>query len=216
MIVTTDPIGEWYQLGFIKPMNYNQWYELTPEHDVHSGRYRLTFTSDRFAQVRSYSWVRSVYVKDGVEIYSQSRRVYPHPLSLDIAMPIPADYRAQGVERQRLQLKKLLHPRRSTDYIWSVRIEELYVELGASDNTFFITLTNIVSSRRNLDDPELWDTVFEEETGYSAYEVGRFYTADASNVLSDPVVETYPNRLVSKFTSRQPIQPGTIKVRLVA
>lgn len=127
MLVTSDSFGEWYQLGFIKPVDYNKWYDLTPEHDVHSGRYRFNFTCDQFDRIHSYCWVRSVYIKDELELYSQSRKVYPHPVPLDVAMPIPADYRSQGVGRQRLQLKKLLRPRTSSDYLWTLRIEELYV-----------------------------------------------------------------------------------------
>lgn len=127
MIVTSDSIGEWSQLGFINPIVFNDWYELTPEHDVRSGRYRFSFTCKQFGEIRDYCRVRSVYVKDGAAIYSQSRKVYPQPVPLDIALPIPADYQSLGVTRQRLELIMILKRRSYTSFPWTLRIEELYV-----------------------------------------------------------------------------------------
>ncbi len=216
MIITTDTFGDWYQLGFIKPDLYNNWYQLTPEHEAHSGAYRFTFECKNFEAIRSYIWVRSVFVKDGRELYSQSRKVYPQPVPLRIQMSIPPDLIATGVSRQKLQCKKLLKYRYSTDFMWSVRIEELYIEPQESENTFLLTLTNVVRSQALESDPDLWVTTFEESTGYNTYEVGRFYTADTNRIVSDPIVETYPNLLRTTFTSKQPVQPNTIKVRLVA
>lgn len=214
--VTADSLGEWTQLGLLKPVQFDVWHDFAPEHLVTTGSYRLNFECSDFSKVRSFCWVRSVYIKDGVELFSRSTRVYPKPEPLTLELPIPLNFRSAGVERQKLQLKKLFKRYASTDVLWTIKTEELYLERQTSENTFLLPLSNVVFSERHPNHPNLWVTIFEEITGYQTYEVGRFYAINSIQVASDPLVESLPNLLRTTFTSREPIKPNTLQVRIVA
>jgi hypothetical protein len=216
MLVITDELGEWYQFGIVKPTEYNVWHKLTPIHKVKSGNYRFTFDCKDFARINSFIWVRSVYFKDGKELYSRSTRVYPHSVPIHVELPIPTSLKLTGVESQRLEAKKLFKYYKHEDILWTVRAEELYLNAEQSENTFLLTLSHVVRSEPHPEESDLWLTIFEEKTGYDSYEVGRFYSQNTNDVVSDPIVETYPNRLIASFTSKKPIQPNSIKVRIVA
>ncbi len=214
--VIVDNYGGWYQLGDVRPIDYNVWYDLTPAHDVHSAVYRLSFISDQFDLIRSFIWVRSIFLKDGQELYSQSRKVFPHPVPLFIEMPVPTNLKAVGVSNQRLQFKKLLTRWAGSDYLWTVKVEELHISHAQSTkSTVLIPLVHVKASYTIHENPVLWVTVFEETTGYDAFEIGRFYTADTDEVVPDPIVELYPNKVRVTFTRKQPVEPNTIKMRIV-
>jgi hypothetical protein len=214
--IASDKFGEWYQLGQVQPIDYNVWYDLTPDHEIHSAVYRLSFISEQFDLIHSFFWVRSIFLKDGQELYSQSRKVFPHPVPLFIEMPVPINLKSVGVTSQRLQFKKLLTRWAGSDYLWTVKVEELYlVRPQSTKSTVLIPLVHIKESYALPEYPALWVTVFEENTGYDVYELGRFYTADTDEIVSDPIVETYPNRVKATFTRAKPVEPNTIKMRIV-
>ncbi len=184
------------------------------EHKVTSGNYRLKFTSNNFKAIKSFAWIRTIYNPNNDLIVSPARRVYPKPEPMNLEFPLPINLVNANLSNQQFQIKKILRWRYSTDWLWAISLEQLALDIqNDTKNTFMLELDNPTYSK-DPERSELWVTTFSQPVPYSSYEVGRYYD-QRNQVISDPITDAQPYKLVSIFTADQPIPPDAYKVRIV-
>lgn len=213
----TDAIGTWEKLGqTISP--YDQWQRFGEVHLVGSGQYRLTFSSEKIHEVRSFAWLRTVY---NGSLVSPARRIYPKPELMRLAFPIPDEYLSVGVKTQQFEILKKFRRYQSRDQVWGLAIEQLVIKSRESENTTTVILSNPTYTRDPLR-TDLWVSYFTEEVRdkrgilLNNFEVGRFYQISDNAPASEPVIlESSQGRLTVAFTSPDLIQPGSTYVRVI-
>lgn len=215
--IITDVIGTWEKLGeAMSP--YDQWQKVGELHTVTSGQYRLKFFSEKINQVRSFAWIRTIYVGS---LVSPARRIYPKQEPMRLYFPIPDEYLSVGITAQQFEILKKFRKYQSRDQLWSLSIEQLVMETKNSENTTTVILDNPSYTR----DPvrgELWVSTYSQEVRdkrgilLEVFEVGRFYQVSDNAITSDPVILQSSNgRLVVAFTSPEIIQTDTLYVRII-
>lgn len=215
--LVVDAIGTWEKVGeTISP--YDQWQRFGEIHPVISGQYRVKFSSANINLVRSFAWIRTVYLGS---LVSPARRIYPKPEPMRLAFPIPNEYLSVGIKTQQFEILKKFRRYQSRDSVWGLSIEQLITENLDSENTTTVILSNPSYTR----DPmrgELWISNFSEEVRdkrgllLATFEVGRFYQVSDNQVVSDPVIlESSNGRLSVAFTSPELIQPDSVYVRII-
>jgi hypothetical protein len=92
----------------------------------------------------------------------------------------------------------------------SAEIEQSLIELEDRVNGETLRLTLIQIQPIQEGDTTLYQSIFESSTPYDAYEVGRF--KKGSQALSDPLIQANPKNLRAIFTSKEPMDDGSISV----
>jgi hypothetical protein len=209
-----DEYGTWLIVGEAQ-LDYYKWVKVGDSHDVTSGTYRLTFQCSDFSLLNSFAWIRAVHAIDDNEIVSPASRIYPKRESLRIELPIPHNFQALQIKQQRIEVMKVWRKWKNTDKLWTLKIEELVMKDEApSQNTFLLELDN-PSYSRDPERSELWVSTFNQDVPYGRYEVGRYYDAATNQVISDPITDAQPYKLIAIFTADRPIPPNEYKVRIV-
>lgn len=209
----SDDLGTWKPIGQVEPTYYYQWYDFPfPDEPVTSGEYRLRFISNNLPKVTSWAWLRAVLLKGETETVQPAHRVYPKPELLTISFKIPPWMRGQGVSLQRFQVLKIR--RRSRDWLWSLRLEELQAAPNDSEVVFRFRLGEGLISA-HPEDPELLISKFVLGTGFGdhRFEVGRFYYADTNIEVSDPFIKFVGvDQVEFYFTGTEPMPNDAIDV----
>ncbi len=212
-MTNTDFLGDWIQIGSCTP-EFDEWVYVGSEHKVTSGNYRLKFTSNNFKAIKSFAWIRAIYNPNNDLIVSPARRVYPKPEPMHLEFPLPINLVNANLSNQQFQIKKILKWRYSTDWLWRISLEQLVLDTqNDTRNTFMLDLDNPTYSK-DPERSELWVTTFNQPVPYSSYEVGRYYD-QRNQVISDPITDAQPYKLIAIFTADQPIPPDLYKVRIV-
>lgn len=215
----TNQSDLWIDVGEITPQ-FTGWEKVGVSHKVISGLYRLIYFCPNYTLIDSWGLLRVFHVLNNEKIVSPCRRIYPKPERYKLHFNIPESFRLAGVTNQTFEVKRILN---KWQYLadaqgWSVKIQQLNIEGDIDTTSFYIILEN-VSYARDPDNLDFYISSFVERVNHKGrdlleYRVGRFYTVETDEVFSDGFIEKKPYELKVTFTSRDPIQPGQLKVEI--
>lgn len=132
-----DDFGYWDDLGTIQPI-FEQWVEFPDYSESLSETIKLIFGGE-LEQVKSYAYIRSIYVAFNQVIKGQWWRIYPKFDTEVINYPVPEDLKfAVRPIRRYFEIQKRHYYRYrvgiSDDRIWTIRLQIL------NNNAFAVPL----------------------------------------------------------------------------